>query len=370
MNIRETIAGTTKKIQEKISEVVIGEKMPEKPVMKITMLGARGVGKTSVITSLYDNTDTAISDTKLHIIAEEGTRKILKIKRQDLKNMFTEKNAAGDMVQPGIAGDHTVSIFEFTFGLNTENINMGLEIRDFPGEYIIREPDTVREYIRESSAILIAVDTPHLMEADGKYNEGKNRVSLITKFFKETLNSESDEKLIMFIPLKCEKYYQDNKINTVTEKVIKEYDELLTFLRDRNNTNGMKKKFACVIAPILTVGEIVFDHFESDNGNVCEVTDSTGAVVPKQVVYRYLKPGAHYRPKYCEQPLLYLLSFVSKQYLAMKEEKDSTGFLSKLKRLIAVMPKTSNLLLEIQKMGNKKNSSVEGYKICFGAGKV
>lgn len=358
------------RVTENFGKTVFGEKMPEKPVMKITMLGARGVGKTSIITSMYNNMDATVSDTKLHIIAEEGTKTILRNKRRDLRNMFLEKNVAGDMVQPGIAGDNTVSIFEFTFGLNTENINMGLEIRDFPGEYLIREPETVREYIRESSAVLVAVDTPHMMEAEGRYNEGKNRVSLITKFFKETLNGESDEKLIMLIPLKCEKYYHDRKIDEVTKKVQEEYAELLDFLRDRNNTWGMKHKFSCVIAPILTVGEIVFERFEAVNGSILEVTDSTGAVVPKQVTYRYLKPGAQYKPKYCEQPLLYLLSFVSKQYLNMKDEKNSTGLLRKLKRMFETVPQTSQLLIEIQKMGNKKNDGTEGYKVCFGRGKV
>lgn len=358
------------KMTKTFGKTVFGEKMPEKPLMKITMLGPRGVGKTSVITSMYNNTDIAVSDTKLHIIPEEGTKTILRNKRKDLKNMFLEKNAAGDTVQPGIPGDNTVSIFEFTFGLNTENINVGLEIRDFPGEYLLWEPDKVREYIKESSAVLIAIDTPHLMEAGGRYSEGKNRVSLITKFFEETLNTESDEKLIMLIPLKCEKYYHEGKIDAVTKKVREEYGELLTFLRDRNDTRGMKHKFACVIAPILTVGEIVFDRFETSDGSISEVTDSTGAVVPGQAVYRYWKPGAKYRPQYCEQPLLYLLSFVSKQYLNQKEEKDASGLLRKFKKMFELTPKTSQLLMEIQKMGNKKNDRTEGYEVCFGRGKV
>lgn len=358
------------RVTETLDRTVFGERMPEKPIMKITMLGSRGVGKTSVITSMYNNTDIAVSDTKLHIVAEKGTKEILRKKRSDLKNMFLEKNTSGDTVQPGIAGDNTVSIFEFTFGLNTENINMGLEIRDFPGEYILREPDTVREYIKESSAVLIAIDTPHLMEAGGRYSEGKNRVSLITKFFEETLSAESDEKLIMLIPLKCEKYYHEGKIDAVTKKVREEYEGLLTFLRDRNDARGMKRKFACVIAPILTVGEIIFDRFEAIDGSILEVTDDTGAVVPKQVVYRYWKPGAKYRPKYCEQPLLYLLSFVSKQYLNMKEEKDATGLLRKLKKMLEMTPQPNQLLMEIQKMGNKKNDRTEGYEVCFGRGKV
>lgn len=355
---------------DKIKKSVFGEKMPEKAMMKVTMLGARGVGKTSVITSMYNNTNVAVSDTKLHIAAEEGTKIILQKKLNDLKQMFLANNGAGDMVQPGIAGDNMVSIFEFTFGLNTEKINIGLELRDFPGEYLIREAETVKEYIKESSALLIAVDTPHMMECDGRYNEGKNRVSLLTQFFKETLNSESDEKLIMLIPLKCEKYYHDGKIDEVTNKVKEVYRELLTFLRDRDNDNGMKGKFACVIAPILTAGEIVFERFEGTDGRVTEVVDSTGNVVPAKVTYRYLRPGAKYSPQFCEQPLLYLLSFISKLYLRMKDEKSSAGLIVKLKKLFELTPQTNQMLMEIQKMSNKKNDNVSGYVTCFGRGKI
>ena len=353
-----------------IKKKLVGESMPEKQMMKITMLGPRGAGKTSVITSMYNNTNVAVSDTQLHILAEEGTKMILQNKLNDLKGMFLANNTVGDTVQPGIAGDNTVSIFEFTFGLNTENINMGLEIRDFPGEYIVREPETVKEYIKESNAILIAVDTPHMMECNGRYNEGKNRVSLITEFFRESLNAESDEKLIMLIPLKCEKYFHEKRIEEVTKRVKDTYRELLTFLRDRDNENGLKGKFACVIAPILTAGEIVFDRFETVNGEIEEVVDETGTSVPAKVVYRYLRAGAKYAPQFCEQPLFYLLAFVSKQYLKIKDAKASSGVLPKIKKLFELTPHTNQMLMEIQKMSNKKNDNVCGYVTCFGRGKV
>ena len=60
---------------EDVKSKIFGEKMPEKPIMRITMLGARGVGKTSVLTSMYSNMNNAVNDTKLslkkrHILLE------------------------------------------------------------------------------------------------------------------------------------------------------------------------------------------------------------------------------------------------------------------------------------------------------------
>lgn len=355
---------------DKIKKAVMGEEMPEKPVMKITMLGARGVGKTSVLTSMYNNMNTAINDTRLHIVADSGTNSVLHRKTEDLKKMFFSGNSIDDEVKSGIAGDSTVTTFDFDFGMNTEKINMGLEIKDYPGEYVQHSPETVKEYIAESNAILVAIDTPHLMEEDGKYNECKNYTSVITSFFKEAINSSCSEKLIMLVPLKCEKYYHNGEIDSVKEKVKQTYKELISFLRDKNNENGLNGKLACVITPILTVGEIVFDGFSMKDGAVDEIELPNGTRIPRKVNYRYLKAGSKYSPQYCEQPLYYLLSFISKQYLKMKDEKEATGLIGKLKKMWTLTPKINEMLIEIQKFSYKKVDNMDGYETCFGRGKV
>ena len=358
------------KLFDDLKTAILGEQMPEKPIMKVTMLGARGVGKTSVLTSMYANMNNAVNDTRLHILAQNDTSMILDEKEKCLKEMFLEKNSIDDKVQSGIAGDMTVTVFDFDFGMNTEKVNMGLEIRDFPGEYVIREPETVKQFMDESSAILVAIDTPHLMECDGKYNEAKNRTKVITNFFKDTMSADDSEKLIILIPLKCEKYYHDGEIEKVRDKVKDTYKELISFLRDKNNENGLKGKFACVIAPIYTVGEIVFDGFSQQDGAVEEIKLEDGEVIPKEVHYKYLKAGAEYKPLYCEQPLFYLLSFVSKQYLRMKEQHEASGLIGKLKKRFTLTPKIDEMLLEIQKFQRKKADNVLGYYTCFGRGKV
>lgn len=355
---------------DKLKKAVVGERMTEKPMMKLTMLGARGVGKTSVLTSMYNNMNTAINDTRLHIVADQGTSMILGEKTKALKKMFFSNNDISDTVHAGIAGDSAVSIFNFDFGMNTENINMGLEIRDYPGEYVKKQPDVVKQYIAESNAIIVAIDTPHLMECDGRYNEGKNYTSLITSFFKQTLNAESDEKLIMLVPLKCERYYHEGRINEVTEKVRDTYRDLIRFIKDKDNKNGMFGKFACVITPIQTVGEIVFDGFELlPNGEVDELIIDE-LPVPRKVNYKYLKGGAVYAPTYCEQPLYYVLSFVGKQYMRMREAKNSTGLIFKLMKLWDLMPNINEFLGEIHCFEEKKADNLDGFVTVCGRGKV
>ena len=356
-------------ITGKTKEKVIGKTMTEAPVMKVTMMGARGVGKTSVLTSMYNNMNSAMNKTRLHINAKDGTNEILVKKVENLSDMFREDNDIGDEVQSGIAGDKNVTTFEFDFGFNTQNINIGIELKDFPGEYVLSEPEVVKNYIEESNAIIVAIDTPHLMECDGKYNEAKNRTSVITEFFKKALNSDSGEKLIMLVPLKCEKYYLEGRIDEVSEKVKETYIDLLKFLKDRGNKNGIEGKMACVVAPIFTLGEIIFDHFEKQNDEVCEI-NIDGLCLPKKVVYAYSKPGASYQPKYCEQPLYYLLTFVSKQYDKLKNSAETKGFLGKLMDMLKLTPEINELFIEVQKFSLYKVINEDGYRIFFGSGKV
>lgn len=350
-------------------EMLIGKEMPEKPIIKMCMMGPRGVGKTSVLTSVYNSMNEAVTGTQMYIKANTGTSIILNQKKADLKNMFKPGNKLDDKVRPGIAGDDVAAKFGFDFGINTQNVNMGLEITDFPGEYVLNEPETVKAYIADSSAIMLAIDTPHLMEHDGKYNEAKNRTSVITSFFMENAAVLKDRKLVLLVPLKCEKYYHEGCIEEVTQKVKAVYADLIRFLQDKENTNGMKGLHACVIAPILTLGEVVFDCFGMEDGVVAEVM-SNGYPLPKFPQYKYQKAGARYAPKYCEQPVYYLLSFVSKLYRDMKEDVESSGLLRKMKRMFQQIPENDIILREMHKFKVRKVDNVDGFVVLFGKGKV
>ena len=191
---------------------------PARMKMSVCMLGARGVGKTSIITSLYNSQKEAVRGSNLFLVAEGDTAMLLDDKKIQLKQIFDGFHAAGDvMKESGIAGDSAETLFAFTYGMNTEHINIDLEIKDYPGEYLKREPELVANYIEEANAVMIAIDTPCMMEENGRYNDGRNHPQLVIDFLKQNL-SNKEEKLILFVPLKCEKYYKEGRIDEVTEQ--------------------------------------------------------------------------------------------------------------------------------------------------------
>ena len=54
----------------------------------------------------------------------------------------------------------------------------------------------------------------------------------------------------------------------------------------------------------------------------------------------------------------------------MKDEKESSGWIGKLKKMWALTPKINEMLIEIQKFSYKKMDNMDGYETCFGRGKV
>lgn len=349
-----------------------GQTDPPRMTMKVCMLGARGVGKTSVITSMYNNHKDAVNGTELSLIADDDTRCILDSKREELKKIFSGIHKEGDFVrESGIPGDASESVFTFTYGMNSEKICMDLEIRDYPGEYLRSEPELVADFIKEASAVIIAIDTPCMMEAGGRYHSAKNRFDLVSEFLMHYLGNE-DEKLILFVPLKCEKYYREGKIDEVTARVQKEYRGLVDYLRDKDNLHGFKKKICCAITPIQTLGNVAFDSFAVDEktGQIKEITVSDGKKLPAETRYRYTANNAAYEPVNCVQPLYYLLAFVSKQYEEGRKEQKSKGWINRLVDALRLIPNVENFLLEIQGMGMRRIENAQGYKVLFGHGRI
>lgn len=339
------------------------------PTIKVCMLGGKGTGKSSVLTALYKNMDESLMGTKLYIVPENDTITMLNNKYDELLHMFDYADKDEAIPPAGIAGDSEVSLYKFKFGMKGTDVTMNIEIKDFPGEKIEYAPDMVQGFVEESNAIIIAVDTPHLLEENGQFNESKNCCQIITDFIIEYLTKHPNEhKLIIFVPLKCEKYYWSNQMNVVTEALISQYSRLFDTIKTNN-----KLSVCTTITPILTVGDVVFDKFnKNEDGSIRLVSKSdTGKYLPAEVMYRYRNSTAKYTPKYCEQPLFYMLTYIAKEYEKSKTITP-TNIIERMKKifleLFKLIGNNPEFLLEVSKLKRKliKNKEQDGYKTITG----
>lgn len=275
--------------------------------LKVCMLGAKGVGKTTVLTAIFDETNSSkglSSASKIVLSPKDDTRKILAKRKRELLDVFDTK---GSFTNAGLSATAGASSYQFEFGLLGKSPCVDLNIIDFPGEFLQTDPDFVNKNLMEASAILIAIDTPYLMEDNARHNDAKNQVSLIYDYLEENLKDVIESKLIMFVPLKCEKYLYKGEMQLVNDQIRKHYADIINLYKSN-------EKVAMVITPILTLGDVEFSHFES------------GMEYPI-ATYNFRGGSPKFSPRFCTQPIYYLLSFVVNRY---KENKESVGFWGKI----------------------------------------
>ncbi len=323
--------------------------------LNVCMLGARGVGKTSVVTAIFDDARSkdGFNGTKVYMKATPETEVVLSRQRRLLWDVFDNRTDIA-----AIPASKDESVFNFQIGLVENPPCIDLIISDYPGEWLKSEPQYVSDKIMASEVVIIAIDSPYLMENNGEYCEEKNQIALTTKFIKENIESFKD-KLVMLVPLKCEAYFgfstdgrRNDRSSLLTAKVLHAYSELIEILKNNGDV-------AVMVAPILTVGGVVFSEFENRDGihvakyKFNDTIDMNGKRI-----------NAAYKPRFCTQPIYHLLSFVAYKYMRYRKR---AGILDSLfQRLADFFVNNNEFLLEIEKINEKRIKDGNGYKIICG----
>lgn len=326
--------------------------LPKTLPMNVCMMGPRAVGKTTILTAIFNDSQESIgAQTNLLLRAKGDTGDRLIGQKQMLNATFSNRTSITDIPQATLAASESVNLFEFGFGLKGRDSKIDLTLKDFPGEYVVSRPADVKSYIDESTAVLIAIDTPHLMEAGGEFNRVKNKPDVITGFFRDCLANLSGEKLVLLVPLKCERYFYEGRMDEVLAAVKKSYEPLINLFRE-------SKKVACAVTPILTLGGVEYDRFEETGGrvNINPITNT-----PARVLYRFRGEDAKYRPAFCVQPLYYTLSFLVAQY---QRNKNSRSIFEKIMAMI--FEKDTDLFDELYKMEKFRKTDLPGYEVVCG----
>ncbi len=285
--------------------------------LQITVLGPSGAGKTTLLTAMYQQFENNVENVNLELTPDYETSAMLQDRLDDLKSafeLFESRGRVGLKRTEALAGPSSLRSFKFDIGKKQKKPSLQLVFRDYPGQYHNanapkEQQNFVETVLRQSAAVLIPIDAPALMEEGGKYHDRLNRPQQIKDIFKKAYRDIDSPKLVIFAPVKCEKYLQtEDAVKELTRQVKQGYAELLDYLQSEN----LKPWIASVITPVQTVGGLVFSRIEPDE-------DGTPDFYFRKINYR-----AEYSPIDSEQPLRYLLSFLLKLHLHQR----NTGFFS------------------------------------------
>lgn len=265
--------------------------------LRVIMMGGRRCGKTSALASLFEEmkngpvkdyftvSDRTVLETKGFEVQDSLNDKTL-----ELQNMLeTNKNNSNIFL---VDKNPTSNFWLYKLHLQIPGTHreMDIEFRDSAGEFFEASGMHAREteeYIKGSDVFVIVVDTPYLMGSTDEstkdlcpdsINLGTNRVQDIQNFLTHIDDKDGqDAKMVVFVPLKCEKWAKEpNGLNKVTARIKEVYGTHI------KNLSAYEKMNICVI-PMLTSGNILFSEFRkaylynSFEGTIrcCKIDDET-----------------------------------------------------------------------------------------------
>lgn len=308
---------------------------------KVLMFGSRRAGKSSILSSMIDSFEALKSTaaSNITLTATEDTAALLKTKKADLKKIFDMKTS--DSMKWVIDENATQVGDTYEFKMSAPGSEeYSLSFRDIPGEWLMTNEEDVKQELKSSQIIVIAIDTPHLVEENGDHSDAFHIIGNVHTLLAHIKSEEDVPRLVLFVPIKCEKYYHQGRMQEITAAIEEQYEDLLTSLR----TGKKKELYTVAITPILSLGGVVFRDFQRDeNGDVdviqlCDSQNPSLYLRPKAAYYQLYEPAPVFAPKYCEQPVLYVLSFISKQVENMQvlakeklpQRKKNSGLLNNI----------------------------------------
>lgn len=291
------------------SNIELTEKKLPKPAVKLSVasLGPSGVGKTCTLAVMHKSFRSEIVRTDFKIIIDEESYGTMKEHEEGLEDLVKDFDA----VDRGLKS--TEEPKNINFILTREKWRgretLGLEFLDISGEWLHEEPSSTKyqryfDQVKNSGAVIIPIDTLALMQEDGKYHGELNNPQSVTKMIATAYDNLSEERLVLFVPVKCETYVKtEANQKLLVEKVRKGYAELI------HDVLKPKPNVAAVITPIQTVGCVVCGGADVD----IETGEWKGWLLNKTRV------DAPMESQWEDQPLRYLMRFLIHQFIKQQQ---------------------------------------------------
>lgn len=332
-------------------------------------MGGRRAGKTSVLAGLVNT--MVNGDIKNLLIINDVT--VLMPDQESLSNKIEHlkesvKNLSGKTFLVDDSRTSSFTTHRLQFEIPGTSNNMTIEFKDANGEFYESKAsyDThggapvsrseIVNAVKEADVYVIAIDTPYLMEAvnpenelcDESINMAYNHVDDIHSYLTYIDDKDgADAKLVLFVPIKCEKWVHRGEVDKVTQRIKDVYKTVFKAIDDYKNLQ-------VDIIPVETVGAIEFKEHQtamicSNNDFVarkcCLLNDETevrfGDGTCRQIMqddiidydpdsrisefHSIIRPyswfhvkGGEYAPHNCEQLAYYILQFVLAKYLFLK----------------------------------------------------
>lgn len=251
---------------------------------KIGMVGPSKAGKTSLMTAILHETKNRLSGNPRSIQYSSKTPATKNAIDRAIAE-FKVCTASGDIFAvPQLAGTESISNYEFAFTIPVDlgpSQRLDINIMDYPGGLFGSTDfdEHVRPFFNESEVLLVPIPADLLMEWKKTYkvnNDHAKKVGMaayrmldvnnVIEVVSDWAKRRADKKetsLLMFVPIRCEAYFNDNggtrdESATLHEAVHQLYVDALQLDRDED----MKRNVQIEIHAVDTYGIVELRDIE------------------------------------------------------------------------------------------------------------
>lgn len=275
---------------------------PEQKIkkLKVLMVGGRRCGKTSALASMYEQIahgpikeiftirdSTIYEKNKINIDGKPEDQETLESKTLELQH-YLETPPSGTFI-----ADSSPTRCVWTYGLGMKipgtKKEMIMEFLDCPGEFYQSgfRDEEVYSFVQQSDVCVVMVDTPYLMECNSSIVKGVNGILAIENYLTTFVATDNrSAKMVVFVPIKCEKWAKDGRMSEVIEAIKKSYDTLITGLVKNSHMH-------VAIIPIQTAGNMEFQEMKDawvvvtsemdENGNPVQIKKRCDKISEKMI---------------------------------------------------------------------------------------
>jgi len=309
--------------------------------LTMMMLGASGVGKTTLLATMYMELKKMDSQAQFGFQAEDDTAIDLKEAFLKLQKIIWESNFS--KVERLLEG--TAGITERKFSTLFEGKKeFDFSFHDYAGGLLeLKNSDNsdverVKTLLRNSLVIINVIDGASLMEGSTFLNEKINNPFLLSELLGKIIDDKQvKNKLVLFVITKCETWLKNDSGRKQLEQIFeKRHKEVLNVISNNPNKNSY-----AVLIPVKTLGCVEFSRV-----NHYEEGDDEEIVFVK-------KPGVLFKPEELEQPLRYALAF------ALSEQYQNMNIFTKL--INRVTGKNKRFLPALKQFTDNRNKNFKTY---------
>ncbi len=264
------------------------------------MLGPNGVGKTTLLATMYQELLRLNERSSFTFLADNDTG-------IELDNAF---HMLSQIIRQPIHS-RVEALLERTIGIHKRRFEIlfqGQKEFDFvfcdhQGAFVTEgksgeaDMQEFQSILQQATVIINVIDGAAMMAGSEMFANKFNRPTRIHDLLAKALNDEQNH-LVLFVITKCEKWMRDSKgYQMLRDQFEIRHKQVLNLIQQHKAQNNV----VGVFMPVKTLGCVEFSH----------VIDYDG---PNETIEFTLKPGLSFEPMYIEQPLRYALAFILSEY--------------------------------------------------------